>query len=109
MTDVGNDILYGFSALLVLATGLLKVFYFGKPPAYYGHNFIFHIKVTVYALVFLMSIYPTMQFIKARKTGADESATYPKPVGIIMRVEMVLLLIIPLLGVMMARGYGYAG
>ncbi len=104
-----TDILYGVAALIVLTTGLLKVFYFDKPAAYYGHNFIFHIKLTVFALVFLMSLYPTIHFIKARKTRPDDTAIYPRAVGAILRVEMVLLLIIPLLGVMMAKGYGYTG
>ena len=103
------DALYGFALMLVLATGLLKIFYYGKPPAYYGHNFVFHIKLTVVLLVFLISLYPTIHFFRARKTAPDDTVTYPGPVGVILRLEMALLLILPLLGVMMARGYGYSG
>lgn len=103
------DGLYGFAFLLVLATGLLKVFYYGKPPAYYGHNFVFHIKLTVVLLVFLLSLYPTVHFFRARKTAPDDTAVYPGAVGVLLRLEMGLLLILPLLGVMMARGYGYSG
>jgi len=103
------DAIYGFAAVLVLVTGLLNVFHFGKTPGYYGHNFIFHIKMTVYLVVFLISIYPTINFIKVRKTALDATANYPGLVGRLLWVEMVLLLVIPLLGVMMARGYGYTG
>ena len=104
-----TDALYGFAFLLVLVTGLLKVFYYGKPPSYYGHNFVFHIKLTVVLLVFLISLYPTVHFFKARRTAPQDAATYPDAVGVILRIEMALLLVLPLLGVMMARGYGYSG
>jgi len=103
------DALYGVSAAVVLITGLLNVFYFGKPAAYYGHNFIFHIKMTVFLLVFLVSIYPTIQFIKARQTQPDATVSYPRLVRPLLWVEMLLVAIIPLLGVMMARGYGVTG
>jgi putative membrane protein len=103
------DGLYGLAALIVLATGLLKIFHYGKPPSYYGQNFIFHIKLTVFALIYLMSLYPTVHFFKARKTSPDATVTYPRATGILLRIEMALLMILPLLGVMMARGYGYTG
>ncbi len=103
------DALFGLSALLVIATGLLQVFSFGKTAGYYGHNFIFHIKMTAFLIVFLMSIFPTIKFVKARNTAANSEATYPKSLGIILKIEMALLVIIPLLGVLMANGYGYRG
>lgn len=103
------DALYGAAALLVLATGLLKVFLYGKPPGYYGHNFIFHIKLTLFVVVVLLSLVPTRQFFKARLTPANGTATYGRLVRTILWVELGLLLVLPLLGVMMARGYGYTG
>ena len=103
------DALYGAAALIVLATGLLKVTRFGNSMEYYGPNFIFHIKLTLFLVIFLMSILPSVQFFKARKTAPDDTVTYPKSVGILLKVEMVFLLIMPLLGVMMANGYGYTG
>ena len=103
------DSIYGAAALIVLATGLLKMTHFGKPVDYYGHNFIFHIKLTVFLIVFLLAITPSVQYFKARKTAPDGTATYPRSVGILLKIEMALLVIMPLLGVMMARGYGYTG
>ncbi len=103
------DALYGAAALIVLATGLLKMTHFGKPVEYYGHNFIFHIKLTIFLVVFLLSILPSVQFFKARKAAPDGTVAYPKSVGILLKIEMVLLMIMPLLGVMMAQGYGYTG
>jgi putative membrane protein len=103
------DGLYGFSALLMITTGLLQVFYFGKPAEYYGQTFIFHIKMTVVLIVLLVSIFPTIKFVKARNTPDDDEASYPKSVGLMLKIEMALLVIIPLLGVLMANGYGYRG
>lgn len=103
------DGLYGLAALIVLTTGLLRIFHYGKPPSYYGQNFIFHIKLTVFVLVYLMSLYPTVHFFKARKTAPDTTVNYPRATGIFLRIEMALLMILPLLGVLTARGYGYSG
>ena len=103
------DALYGLAALVVLATGLLKMTHFGKPVDYYGHNFVFHIKLTVFLIIVLLAITPSVKYFKARKTADGDTATYPRAVGILLKVEMALLVIMPLLGVMMARGYGYTG
>ncbi len=103
------DALYGTAALIVLATGLLKMTHFGKPVEYYGQNFIFHIKMTVFMIIVLLSIAPSVRFFKARNSSPDSTVSYPRSVGILLKVEMALLLIMPLLGVMMAQGYGYTG
>ncbi|MFT5234034.1 MAG: putative membrane protein [Candidatus Krumholzibacteriia bacterium] len=103
------DGLYGIAALLMIVTGLLQVFSFGKTPEYYGQTFMFHIKMTVFLIVLLVSIFPTIKFIKARNTPVDGEASYPKSVGLMLKIEMALLVIIPLLGVLMANGYGYRG
>ena len=52
------DLVYGLAAVLIIATGLLKVFAGDKPAVYYGHNMFFHIKLTLFVLIFLASFYP---------------------------------------------------
>ena len=100
------DLVYGLAAALVIATGLLKVFAGDKPAAYYGHNALFHVKMTVFLLVFLMSIYPTMQFIRNRRAADSEIVEYPAVVGTLVRIELAVTTLLPLLAVMMARGFG---
>jgi len=100
------DIMYGLSALLVLVTGLLKMMSFGKGPEYYGHNFIFHIKLTLVVVIFLLSVFPTFRFIKARD---GDPIVFPPVIGVLLKVQMAMLVAVPLLGVLMARGYGYTG
>lgn len=106
---VAADALYGLAAAAVLLTGLLRVFIFAKPAAYYGHNFLFHIKVTLFVVVFLLSIRPTLVFLKHRKAGLDEVVELPASVGHLIRIELLLLAIIPMLAVMMGHGYGMTG
>ena len=103
------DGLYGLSALVVLATGLLKWFQYGKPAAYYGQNFIFHIKVTLFVVVFLLSLAPTVRFFKARRAAAGGTVSFPSTTRILLRLQLAILLVIPLLAVMMSQGYGYTG
>lgn len=100
------DLVYGLAAALVIATGLLKVFAGDKPAVYYGHNALFHVKMTVFLLVFLMSIYPTMQFIRNRRAADTDIVEYPGAVGTLLKVELAATALLPLLAVLMSRGFG---
>ena len=55
------------SALTVLVVGLLRVFYFEKGPSYYFQSVPFIVKLSVFVIVALASIYPTLQFASWRK------------------------------------------
>ncbi|WMW80609.1 DUF2214 family protein [Undibacterium cyanobacteriorum] len=99
------DGIYGFSALIVMLAGLMLWFQVGKGSAFYTPNHIFHLKVGLFALVGLASIYPTAFFLKHRKTQA-ESIAIPKAIIMIVRCEMLAILVLPLFAVMMAQGLG---
>lgn len=99
------DGIYGLSALIVVVAGLLLWFQVGKGSAFYTPNHLLHLKVGLFVLVGLASIYPTIFFLKQRKTQA-ESITIPKAVIMIVRCEMLAILLIPLLAIMMAQGIG---
>jgi putative membrane protein len=103
------DLVYGLAAALVIATGLLKLFAGDKPAAYYGHNAFFHVKLTVFLLIFLMSIYPTMQFVRNRRAADGDVVEYPALVGTLLKVELAATALLPLLAVLMARGFGAGG
>lgn len=101
------DALYGVAALVVLGTGLLRLLVYGKPAAYFMQNGLFHVKMTLFVVAVLLSIYPTIQFIKNRNTPEGGQAVYPGAISILMKIQLVILLVIPFLAVMMARGYGF--
>jgi putative membrane protein len=108
------DIAYGATASLVLATGAIRVIWTEKGWQYYLHNGFFHAKVGLFILVALLSIIPTMVFLNWRnalKAGQapDVSPRQARLVIMIIRLELLLLLLIPLMAVFMARGYGYTG
>ncbi|MBK6733583.1 MAG: DUF2214 family protein [bacterium] len=100
------DLVYGLAAALIIATGLLKVFAGDKPAVYYGHNMFFHIKLTLFVLIFLASIYPTTHFIRNRRAADSDVVEYPGLVGTLLKVELAATALVPLLAVMMARGFG---
>lgn len=99
------DAVYGGSAGLVLVTGLLLWFAVGRPAEFYTQNGVFHAKVTLFFVIGFLSIYPTVFFIKNRK-NQQQIIRLPKRIISVIRIEMALLILIPLLAVLMARGYG---
>lgn len=105
------DTAYGISAGLVLATGLARVIWYGKGLDYYLGNSLFHAKVGLFILVGLISVVPTFVFLNWRnslKAGEipQVSAGKARLVTLVIRLELLLLLIIPLLATLMARGHG---
>lgn len=109
-----TDIAYGACAGLVLATGIARVLWFGKGWNYYLGNSLFHAKVGLFILVGLLSILPTVVFFNWR--NAVQAGQVPQPssrqvrlVTWVIRLELLLLLLIPLLAVLMARGHGVIG
>jgi putative membrane protein len=104
------DAVYGMAALSLLAAGLtLWLSGAGKPTVFYSKNWIFHTKITCFALIGILSIYPTIFFTRNRKGRAEEVIAVPKSIFWMLRLELTLLLIIPLLAGLMARGIGFFG
>lgn len=106
-----TDIAYGICAGLVLMTGTARVLWFGKGTAYYLGNSLFHAKVGLFILAALLSILPTWVFFNWRNAVRAGQAPTPSPrqmklVTWSIRLELLLLLVIPLLAALMARGYG---
>jgi len=103
---------YGIFAGIVLVVGFLRVFYFEKGSAYYFGNPFFHAKMGLFIAIGLLSIYPTVRFIKWRPQMADgkaptlSSAEY-RVIRAVLRLELVLLLGMVLCAALMARGFGY--
>lgn len=106
-----TDIAYGICAGVVLLTGLARVLWFGKGLDYYLHNGLFHAKVGLFVLVGLISVLPTFVYLNWRnslKAGQVPvvSARQARWVRVAIRLELSLLLGIPLLAVLLARGVG---
>ena len=108
------DALYGMSAGLILVLGFLRVMYFEKGPAYYLHSGPFMLKMGLFVLVGLISIYPTMVFLKwgkPLKQGIvpELSPAQKRTLRGIIHVELTLLVLVILCAALMAKGIGYFG
>lgn len=107
------DLIYGLSSILVLATGLLRWFVLGKGSAFYSNNHIFLTKIGLFLVLGILSIKPTLKFLKWRKLTKLEPKEYYrfKEVNLLRKfivAELILLFLIPLLATLMARGIGFS-
>jgi putative membrane protein len=108
------DSIYGIGAGLVLVVGALRVIYLEKGPAYYMHSAPFIVKMGCFLIVGLISIYPTLTFVKwnrAFKQGGtpEWSDALARKLRIVVHVELSLLALMILCAAMMAKGMGYIG
>ena len=99
------DAFYGIGAVLTLLFGLILWLWVGKPSEFYSLNPIFHFKLGLFFLLALLSIYPTIFFLRNRKSTAD-TIKVPRLIAILTKLELGILFIIPLLAFLMARGIG---
>ena len=104
------DAVYGLAALALISAGLtLWLGGFGKPSVYYTMNWVFHAKLTLFLLIGILSIYPTIFFIRNRKGDQAELVAVPASIFWLLRIELSFLALIPLLAGLMARGVGFFG
>lgn len=100
------DAIYGLSAIMTLVSGLLLWLSFGKPSEFYSSNHMFHIKLALFVVIALLSIFPTVYFLRHLKTQ-KKTISLPRYVITIVRIELCMFLLLPLLGVLIAKGVGY--
>lgn len=104
------DALYGIAALSLVGAGLtLWLGGFGKLTLFYSRNWIFLTKIFLFLIVGILSIKPTVFFIKQQKGNPEETISIPDAVSWMLRTELVLLALIPLLAGLMSHGMGFFG
>jgi putative membrane protein len=108
------DAAIGISAAVVLVVGFLRVFYFEKGSAYYFHSAPFIGKISLFVVIALLSIYPTVQFVswtKSLKQGQipNVSPAKLKTIRAIIHWELAGIVLLILCAALMARGIGYLG
>ena len=108
------DAAYGIAAAVLLVVGFLRVLYWEKGPAYYFHSGPFLVKIALFLIVGLLSIYPTLQYLgwrgalRAGKAPALE-APMRRRLRMLVHVELTLLFVIMLCAAMMSRLIGFVG
>jgi putative membrane protein len=111
---VRADMIVGLSAGAVLLVGLARVFHFEKGAGYYFHSWPFIGKLSMFILVALLSIYPTVTFLswgKALRQGQvpGVDAARLRAVRRLVHAELAGIVLILLFAAMMARGVGFFG
>jgi putative membrane protein len=105
------DMIFGISAGVLLLVGLARVFHFEKGATYYFHTWTFIAKFSLFVIVGLISIVPTMEFLRWRsavKAGQVPAVSPQKLRSIrsIIHYEMVGIVLIMLCAALMAKGVG---
>jgi putative membrane protein len=108
------DAAYGISAVVLLVVGFIRVFHTEKGADYYFNSAPFIAKIMLFAVVALLSIYPTVQFLKWRQDLRQQRLPAfedrrRRTVRMILHVELTLLVLIMLCAALMARGIGFTG
>jgi putative membrane protein len=105
------DLVYGIAAGLMIVFGLLRVYFFEKGPNYYLSNHIFWTKMALFVIIGLLSIYPTIRYIKWNPMLAENKIPeIPereyKNIRMLLWLEMAGLVLILFAAPLMARGIG---
>jgi putative membrane protein len=105
------DRVAGLSAVLVLVFGLLRVFYFEKGSAYYFSNTWFLVKLGLFIAAALISVYPTLQFLRWRREldqgiAPTLGSAAARSLKRAIHWELVMIAGILLCASLMAKGFG---
>ena len=105
------DLVYGLAAAAMLGFGLLRMFLFEKSPDYYLQSLPFLLKLVLFALVGILSIYPTLRFMGWRKSlragqAPETTEAQLKRLRLCVHSELTLLLLMPVCAALAAKGIG---
>jgi putative membrane protein len=105
------DIWYGVLAGAIIVVGFSRAIFAAKGWAYYSVNLFFWAKLGAFAVVGLLSIIPTVEFIRWRRAISGNLTFSPAPHAIrnvkrVLFAEAIFLALIPAFAAAMARGYG---
>ena len=104
-----TDMVLGMAAGALLVIGLLRVFSFEKGASYYFHSYAFLTEFSLFIVLGLLSIIPTMEFLSWR--DVVEAGQVPainakklRQVTAVIHGEVFAIVIILLCAAIMARG-----
>ena len=105
------DLWYFGAAIAVLATGFLRLGFGAKGPDFYLASWPIYVKIALFLVVGILSVYPTLAFVRWRRAFEHDRAWQVPPgeQGRMRRmvfIEVHLAALIPLFAVIMSRGLG---
>ena len=72
------DMIYGIAAIILLLTGIARLVWGVKGMGAYMASPLFHLKMTLFVIAFLLSLKPTLTFRRWKK-ALDASGQLPAP------------------------------
>jgi putative membrane protein len=105
------DALYGVAAVAVIVAGVSRLIWGANDAEFYTENVVFWLKMASFAAVGLLSIVPTVRYIRWRNALREDPSWTP-PAGEVrtaQRFPVAQLLVfpaIPICAALMARGIG---
>ena len=72
------DMIYGIAAIVLLLTGIARLLWGVKGMGAYTASPLFHLKMTLFVIAFLLSLKPTLTFRRWKK-ALDASGQLPAP------------------------------
>ena len=104
------DMVYGIAAGAVLLSGIARTWWGVKGTVWYWANPLLHLKLGLFAIVGIVSVFPTMRYLRWRKTlratGAMPSESEIVKTRKLVMIQAHLIALIPLVAVFFARGFG---
>ena len=104
------DVILWIATAAVLLSGLARIYWGAKGSAWYWSNWLLHLKLTLFLVAAVLMLGPTRRIARwQRALAADASLPAAHEVQGVRRLVMIeahLMVLIPLLGVFLARGVG---
>lgn len=103
------DVIYGVAAVLMIASGLARLFWGVKGLSWYVSQPLFHIKITIVVAMAILSIWPSIMFRRwranLRATGAMPDDLQVKKVRSLVMIQSHVLPVVAVIAVFWARGW----
>jgi putative membrane protein len=100
------DLWYGIVAGIIVVLGFTRAIFAAKGWAYYEHNAFFWAKITTFAIIAILSVPPTLRYVRWRQAGIAPGAIEIAVVRRFLWAEVALFALLPIFAAAMARGYG---
>jgi putative membrane protein len=102
---------YGIFAAVLLIAGFTRAFAYEKGIHFYLHSPFFHLKLSLFVAIGLLSIYPTVRFMRWRPEiqagrAPQVSESQYRVISRVLSLQMVLLVVLLLSASLMANGVG---
>jgi putative membrane protein len=100
------DLWYGVLAGLIVIVGFSRAVFAAKGWDYYSHNLAFWAKIATFIAIGLLSVPPTLAYLRWKKAGAAPDNAEAAAVRRWLLAEFLLFAPLLAFAAAMARGYG---